>query len=83
MPIFYRDFKILVFDVQKEKSHNLLIKEDFFYKFLRKIDYNYQELIKFLVFKDDQLLFQIEKVHKLNHYNIFISLKVFRKNTDD
>jgi len=49
-------------DIKTNKIHYLPIKEEFFYKFLRQIDYKYPELIKLLSFKDEKLMLEIEKV---------------------
>ena len=53
-------------DLKTTKIHYLLLKEDFFYKFLRQIDYKYPELIKHLSFKDEKLMLEIEKVFLSN-----------------
>ena len=61
-----RNFQIAAMDLKTIKIHYLLLKEDFFYKFLRQIDYKYPELIKYLSFKDEKLMLEIEKVYNLN-----------------
>lgn len=59
--------------------HFLIIKEEFFYKFLRQNNYNYLAIINYLCFKDDKLMLQIEKVINKNMFFYFIFLNKARK----